>query len=101
MRYWRVIASFHKVQDVVVTVTAPNLTGGIRKGALAIKRLPQMKGKKLAAGSFMIQETYEVPIPKEPNEQMKPPAPVDGGIQAGSAPVPGDEGPEEAQKPLT
>lgn len=68
-RIWRVTGSFHKMADSVVTVTAPNLVGGIRKGALTIKRLPQMKGKRLVAGSFTIHEVDREMV-REPSEQL-------------------------------
>lgn len=55
-RHWRINGNFRSVGDVVVLVTAPNLTGGIRKGALAIKALPELKGRRLKAGSFTIVE---------------------------------------------
>lgn len=68
-RIWRVTGSFHKMADAIVTVTAPNLVGGIRKGALTIKRLPQMKGKRLVAGSFTIHEVDREMV-SEPSEQL-------------------------------
>lgn len=74
-RIWRVTGSFHKMADSVVTVTAPNLTGGIRKGALTIKRLPQMKGKRLVAASFTIHEVDRLPVVGEPSEQLQLPSP--------------------------
>jgi len=55
-RTWRFCANFHGVGLLAVIVQAPNWQGGVRKAALAIKALPEMKGKRLRAGSFTIQE---------------------------------------------
>lgn len=68
-RHWRVAANFHCVGDVVVLVVAPNLTGGIRKGALAIKGLPELKGRRLKAGSFTVVEV-EAPVQTVASEQL-------------------------------
>jgi hypothetical protein len=69
-RNWRVAANFHRVGDVVVTVTSPNWQGAIRKAALVIKRLPELKGRRLNMGTFMLQEV-EGPAPvQEVTEQL-------------------------------
>lgn len=68
-RAWRITGAFHKMADCVVTVAAPNLTSGIRKGALAIKRLPQLKGKRLVAASFTIHEVDRMAEVTEASEQ--------------------------------
>jgi len=44
-RHWRVAANFHAVGTLWYWYS-PNLTGGIRKGALAIKGLPELKGRR-------------------------------------------------------
>lgn len=68
-RKWRVTGLFRTVGDVTVWVTAPNWQGGVRKGALAIKALPAMKGKKIKGGSFSIQEVDEIP-PQVSSDQL-------------------------------
>lgn len=82
VRHWRVNGNFHKVGDVVVLVQAPNLTGGIRKGALAIRGLPELKGRRLKAGSFTIVEV-EAPAEVVANAQLPLPEagtePPEGG----------------------
>jgi hypothetical protein len=61
-RYWRVVGNFHTVGEVIVWVTAPNWVGAIRKGALALKREPKMKGRRLTVGAFTVQEVDSLPI---------------------------------------
>jgi hypothetical protein len=79
-RYWRIAANFHTIGDVVVTVPALNWQGAIRKAALAIKRLPELKGRRLKAASFMMQEV-EAPVQAtEASEQL--PLPSEGQAQA-------------------
>jgi hypothetical protein len=56
MRNWRVTGSFVGVTEVAVIVTSPNWQGAIRKGALAIKHTPVLKGRRLKAGVFSVQE---------------------------------------------
>lgn len=67
-RSWRVVGGFHQVGEVVVIVTAPNWQGGLRKAALAIKGLPQMKGRRITVGSFTIQEIPVVPVVADPTQ---------------------------------
>jgi len=69
-RNWRVAANFHRVGDVVVTVTSPNWQGAIRKAALVIKRLPELKGRRLNTGTFMLQEVEAQQQVTEPSEQL-------------------------------
>lgn len=82
-RAWRVVGGFHNVGEVVVIVTAPNWQGGLRKGALAIKALPQLKGRRITVGSFTIQETESVPVVADPVQLNLEPTPIPaevGGI---------------------
>lgn len=73
MRYWRVAANFHRIGDVVVTVTSPNWQGAIRKAAIALKRLPVMKGKRMNSASFMLAEVEAPVIPTtEPSQLVLP-----------------------------
>lgn len=67
-RSWRIVGAFHHVGEVVVIVTAPNWQGAIRKGALAIKGLPQLKGRRITVGSFSIQEVETVPVVADPTQ---------------------------------
>lgn len=78
-RHWRVNGNFHSVGDLVVLVVSPNWQGALRKAALAIKALPQLKGKRLKAGSFTIVEVEapalaevvanaQLPLPSGPAE---------------------------------
>ena len=55
-RTWRISGNFPKVGEVAVSVTAPNWQGAIRKGALALKRCELLKGRKVKAASFMLEE---------------------------------------------
>jgi hypothetical protein len=61
-RSWRVVANFHSVGEVVVFVQAPNWQGGLRKGALAVKREPRLKGRRITVGAFTIQEIDSIPV---------------------------------------
>lgn len=61
MRYWRVVSNFHSVGEVVVFVQAPNWVGGLRKGALAVKKHPSMKGRRITVGAFTVQEIADIP----------------------------------------
>jgi len=70
MRTWRVASNFHRVGDLIVTVQAPNWTAAIRKAALAIKKLPVMKGKRLNMGTFMLQEVEGALVSEQPSEQI-------------------------------
>lgn len=90
-RVWRVTGSFHKLADSVVTVTAPNLVAGIRRGALAIKRLPEMKGKRLTAASYVIHEVDRLPLVGEPSVQLQLP----GAAQPGEGTPPSTVEPSE------
>jgi len=56
MRYWRVAGNFHTIGEVVKVVSAPNWQGGLRKGALAIKGDPRLKGRRISMASFTVQE---------------------------------------------
>lgn len=67
-RSWRVVGAFHNVGEVAVIVTAPNWQGAIRKGALAIKGLPQLKGRRITVGSFSIQEVETLPKVADPKQ---------------------------------
>lgn len=69
-RSWRVAAGFHQVGEVAVIVTAPNWQGGLRKAALAIKALPQLKGRRISVGSFTIQEVENVPVVADPTQMQ-------------------------------
>lgn len=69
-RYWRVAANFHRIGDVIVTVQGPNWQTGLRKAALVIKRLPELKGRRLSSGTFMIQEVDSPPPVQEASEQL-------------------------------
>lgn len=89
-RTWKVTGSFHKLSDSVVTVTAPNLVAGIRKGALTIKRLPSMKGKRLVAGSYVIHEV-DREVVREPNVQLQLPGVAVRPEQEGGTPPSKDE----------
>jgi hypothetical protein len=60
-RNWRVSGNFHRIGELVVIVEAPNLIAGVRKGALAIKKLPQFKGRRVNSALFSIQESAEAP----------------------------------------
>lgn len=80
-RHWRFEANFHTVGSLVVMVIGPNWQSAVRKAALAVKRLPQMKGRRLKAGSFTIVE-IEAPIPiPEASEQLSLPQGAQGGGQ--------------------
>ena len=82
MRTWRIAASFHRMADLVVTVHSPNWQAALRKAALEIKKLPEMKGRRLKGGSFMLQEIDPEPtteqtgaseqLPLLPAEQGQP-----------------------------
>ncbi len=70
-RTWRVAANFTRVGDVVVTVQSPNWQSAIRKAALVIKRLPEMKGRRLNMATFMLQEVEApVVVAGQPSEQL-------------------------------
>lgn len=56
-RYWRVLANFHTIGEVIKIVQAPNWQGGMRKGVLAIKADARLKGKKIVVASFTLQES--------------------------------------------
>lgn len=87
IRHWRVNGNFRAVGDVVVLVQAPNLTGAIRKGALAIKGLPELKGKRLKAGSFTIVEV-EAPALAEVVTNAQLPLPGGQEPQGGGGQTP-------------
>lgn len=72
-RSWRVVGAFHNVGEVVVIVQAPNWQGGLRKGALAIKGLPKLKGRRITVASFSIQEVETVPVVADPVQMQLTP----------------------------
>lgn len=86
-RYWRVSANFHKLADVVVLVASPNWVGGIRKAALVIKKLEQLKGRRLKAGSFTIVEV-EAPALAEVVANAQLPLPGQEPEQGGGGQTP-------------
>lgn len=91
-RQWRVTATFPGMEDVTVSVTAPNLTGGIRKGALEIKRSPEVRGKRLRGGLFAVSElTRLAEIPEEVNDEQL--------ALAEPAQVEAEPAPQESQEP--
>jgi len=60
-RQWRVAGTFPRVEgEVAVLVIAPNWQSALRKGALAIKRSGELKGRRLANGIFTLQVQNEV-----------------------------------------
>jgi hypothetical protein len=58
-RQWRVSGNFHRVGEVAVIVHSPNWQGALRKGALAIKANPSLKGRRLNSGIFTVNEQYD------------------------------------------
>lgn len=89
-RNWRVTANFHRVGELVVIVSAPNWQGGLRKAALAIKKLPEMQGRRMKAGAFTIVETLDAPttvaaeqLPLQP-EQREAMARVEAAVEQGT-----------------
>ena len=71
-RQWRVTGSFHRVSEVAVIVKAPNWQAGLRKAALAIKQLPELKGRRLNKGVFTLSE-YDGVIEAISGEQVNLP----------------------------
>lgn len=61
-RAWRVVGNFHTVGEVVVFVSAPNWQGGLRKGALELKKSKKLKGKRVTVGAFTLQEIDSLPV---------------------------------------
>lgn len=97
-RSWRVVGSFHSIGEVVVIVQAPNWQGGLRKSALAIKALPQLKGRRITVGAFTIQEVATVPVMPDPNQLNLEPTPIPAeidGIPTGATEVETSEAPSQ------
>lgn len=101
-RSWRIVGAFHHVGEVVVIVTAPNWQSSLRKGALAIKGLPQLKGRRITVASFSIQEVETVPVVADPVQGILPvgdqPSSVAGTVGTGNGDA-SNEVPAQAQEP--
>jgi len=54
-RRWRVAGTFHRLGEIAVIVEAMNWQGALRKGALAIKKVDLLKGRRLTSGMFTLQ----------------------------------------------
>ena len=94
-RAWRIVGNFHSVGEVVVFAEAPNWQGALRKGALALKRDPKLKGRRITVGAFTVQEIAD--IPTAVMAEQLPLASEAITAQAGqeeAAPVPVGERPE-------
>ena len=74
-RNWRVTGTFVGGLEINVIVSAPNWVGGLRKGALEIKKTEAIKGRRLRGGLFSLSEIMDV-IPNQPNggQQLSLPA---------------------------
>jgi len=101
---WRIIGSFHTIGDVLTTVQAPNWQGALRKGALALKRTPQLKGRKIKAASFMIMRLAEEDLATAPTQaeqlNLAAEAVAEAVAEELASPSPSPEAPAE-QAPAT
>lgn len=83
-RQWRVTGTFVGGLEIAVIVSAPNWVGGLRKGALEIKRSEVMKGRRLRGGLFSISEITDTapnPNPRTNASQL----PLSPSVAAGEA----------------
>lgn len=85
-RNWRVAGNFNRLGEVAEIVSSPNWQSAIRKGALAIKRNPLLKGRRIDHGIFtlsVIEGETVIPITGEqatfPTEHI-PEVPQGGDI---------------------
>lgn len=62
-RNWRVAGTFHRIGEIAVIVEAMNWQGALRKGALAIKKVDLLKGRRLTSGMFTLQLHGNAPEP--------------------------------------
>lgn len=86
IRNWRVSGTFHTIGEVAVIVSAPNWIGGIRKGALAIKRSPVLKGRRIKAAMLTITESDVAPVEVASEQIPLPVAEAPGSAPTGQTP---------------
>jgi hypothetical protein len=55
-RDWDMTGNFRGIGEVKVVVTSPNWQGALRKGALAIKSVDILKGRRIKGGIFTVVE---------------------------------------------